>query len=75
VGSLNGRVRRLEERYGIEDAEEGERVSEERRAALKADLQHGRERAEREAAAGDSRRLRALELLEQSIKRRRGHAS
>ena len=66
------RVRKLEEvrlrqSRHTPDTEED---LEQRRAALREILRRGWERAEAEAAAGDTRRLRALEELERSMKER-----
>ena len=67
-------MRRLEDARtrlnGADDRTGRGAVSEERRARLREDLGRAREKAEREAAAGDSRRLHALEELEQTFKAR-----
>jgi hypothetical protein len=71
VGPLE-RLRRLEDaRARLSEADDrSETVSEERRAALRESLRRGWERAEAEAAAGDTRRLHALEDLERSMRER-----
>jgi hypothetical protein len=68
---LRRRLERLEEvnTIGKEPAIEPPDL-EERRARLREDLEHAREKAEREAAAGDSRRLRAIEDLERRMRER-----
>jgi hypothetical protein len=69
MGGLEDRLRRLEERYGEGSSQQSPELAE-RRAALREDLRRGWEKAEREAAAGDSRRLHALEDLERSMRER-----
>ncbi len=75
MGSLNRRVRRLEERCGMSgDTEERERATEERRRAIMARLDRliaQTEREERENPSEPSRREEALEELRASIERRR----
>jgi hypothetical protein len=76
VGPLD-RVRKLEEVRQSRHTPDTEEDLEERRAALRESLQRGWERAEAEAAAGDTRRLHALQDLERRMrerveKRRRG---
>ena len=68
---LRGRLRRLEESNatGEPPGLEGQDL-EERRAAMREEWRRGWEKAEREAAAGDSRRLRALENLERTMRER-----
>jgi hypothetical protein len=72
MAGLDKRIEALERLYAMG---EGSSHLEERRAALHPRKQHVRERAEDEAAAGDERRLHALEDLErhmlERIKRRR----
>ena len=68
---IEQRIQKLEGLYhasgqGSEDPE----VRESQRKDFLEKLWRGREKAEREALAGDSRRLRALEDLERTIKRR-----
>jgi hypothetical protein len=71
VGSLDKRIEALERLYAMgEDSGLEPPDLEERRARLREDLERGYERAEREAAAGDSRRLHALEDLERTFKAR-----
>jgi hypothetical protein len=71
VGGLERRIESLERLYatggssGIDPSD-----LEERRAALRESLRRGWERAEAEAAAGDTRRLHALEDLERSMRER-----
>ena len=71
MGSLDRRIEALEKLYA---AGEGSGLHppdlEERRSALLADVQRARERAEDEAAAGDTRRLHALEDLERHMRER-----
>ena len=69
--SLEKRIERLEERYGASPGEELDPAERERRSTeFLALLERVREKAEREAARGDTRRLSALEELE-SIETRR----
>jgi hypothetical protein len=75
VGSLNGRVRRLEERHGMGgDVEVRARATEERRAALATRLERVLEQVEqeeRENPSEPSRRRAALKELQEFIERRR----
>lgn len=75
MGSLNGRVRWLEERCGMgEDTEERGRATEERRAAMIARLDRVMEQVEqeeRENPSEPSRRRAALEEFQEFIERRR----
>jgi hypothetical protein len=76
VGSLERRIEDLERLYNLApSSEEQERRLAERRVEMHALMQDAEKRAEREAAAGDTRRQRALAELEERIKRRRGRAS
>jgi hypothetical protein len=71
VGSLDRRIEALERLYATgEDSSLQPPDLEERRARLRESLQRGWEQAEREAAAGDSRRLHALEDLERRMRER-----
>jgi hypothetical protein len=71
MGSINRRIEALERLYAIEEGPAIEPPElEERRAALIASMDRAKEQAQREAAAGDSRRLRALEDLERSMRER-----
>ncbi len=69
MGPLD-RVRRLEDARQSRHTPDTEEDLEERRAELRESLRRGRERAEAEAAAGDSRRLRALENLQRHMRER-----
>jgi len=78
VGSLEKRIVGLETLYNLDPSarsEEQERRLAEKRMEIKALLQGAKEKAEREAAAGDPRRCLALAKLEESVKRRHGRAS
>ena len=69
--NLEKRVENLEKRYGASPGEELDPAERERRRVeFLALIERVREKAEREAAQGDTRRLSALEELE-SIERRR----
>jgi hypothetical protein len=71
MGSLDRRISALERLYAMDAGPNLEPPDlEERRARLREDLERAREKAEREAAAGDSRRLEALRDLEQTFKAR-----
>ncbi len=77
---LDKRIEALEKLYAMSGNSEGEKERRaEQRADLLAKLQDAKERAVLEAAAGDTRRLHALEDLErhmlERIKRRRGTPS
>jgi len=68
VGSLGRRIQQLEDLYAMSGSTEEEQARRaEQRAALLEDLQRAKERAALEAAAGDSRRLHALEDLERHM--------
>jgi hypothetical protein len=72
VGPLE-RLRRLEDaRARCSEADDRpEAVSEERRAALRKNIQEAKEQATREALeTGDARRLRPLENLERNMRER-----
>ena len=72
MGSLNGRMRRLEERYGAgAEPEERDRRIEEKRAELRARLQ----RIIEEKGEIEPWRQAAIEELRKSIERRRAHES
>ena len=71
MGSLDRRIEALERLYAMGDGPDLEPQDlEERRAAFWESWQSAMQKAEREAAAGDSRRLRALENLEASMRER-----
>ena len=71
MGSLDRRIEALERLYAMGDGPDLEPQDlEERRAAMREEWQRGWEKAEREAAAGDTRRLRALENLERTMRER-----
>ena len=68
---LRGRLRRLEESNATgEDPGPEPQDLEARRAAFWESWQSAKEQAEREAAAGDSRRLHALQQLERRMRER-----
>ena len=72
MGSLNGRMRRLEERYDRDDdAEERARRTEEKRAEIRARLQ--RVIAQEEQI--EAERLEALDVIRRGIERRRGRGA
>ena len=75
MGGLNGRLSRLEDilegAVGTPEEREAEKqLHRERAEQLLRNLQRAREKAQAEAAAGNDRRLRALEELEEHMKRR-----
>ena len=71
MGSLDRRIEALERLYAMGDGPDLEPQDlEERRAAMREEWQRGWEKAEREAAAGDSRRLHALQQLERRMRER-----
>jgi len=70
VGGLERRLARLEGLRVIDGGAFEPADLEERRARLREDLERAKEQAKREAAAGDSRRLHALEDLERSMRER-----
>ena len=70
MGGLERRLARLEGLRVIDGGALEPADLEERRARLREDLERAKEQAEREAAAGDSRRLHALEDLERSMRER-----
>ena len=71
MAGLDKRIEALESLYAMDAGSNLEPPDlEERRARLRADLELAKEQAEREAAAGDSRRLHALEDLERSMRER-----
>jgi hypothetical protein len=71
AGSLDKRIEALERLYAMgESPDPTEMDLEERRAALRESMQRGWGRAEAEAAAGDTRRLHALQDLERSMRER-----
>ena len=71
MGSIGRRIESLEKLYAMGDGPdlEGQDL-EERRAAMREEWRRGWEKAEREAAAGDSRRLHALQQLERRMRER-----
>ena len=70
--SLGKRIENLEKRYGALPGEGLDPAERERRSAeFLALLERITEKAEREAGQGDTRRLRALEEILESIERRR----
>jgi hypothetical protein len=72
MANLDRRIEALERLYATgEDPTIEPPDLEERRAALIASMGRAKEKAREEAAAGDSRRLRALEDLERTIRERR----
>jgi hypothetical protein len=71
MGSLDKRIEALERLYAMDEGSGLQPPDlEERKAAMREDMRSGWEQAEREAAAGDSRRLHALEDLVRSMKER-----
>lgn len=75
MGSLNGRVRRLEDilegAVGTPaEREAADQLHRERVEQMRRHMESAREKAEAEAAAGDDRRLRELEELEEYTRRR-----
>jgi hypothetical protein len=77
VGSLERRVQQLEDLYNVSPDDET-RMPPDREAALRelSELRESAiEKAEREAAEGDYRRLNALRDLEESVRRRLERAS
>ena len=71
MGSLDRRIEALERLYAIGEGPGLEPPDlEERRAAMREEWRRGWEKAEREAAAGDSRRLHALQQLERRMRER-----
>jgi len=71
VGSLGRRIEALERLYATGEGSGLDASDlEERRAALREALRRGWERAEQEAAAGDTRRLHGLEDLEKHMRER-----
>ena len=71
MGSLDRRIEALERLYAMSGSTEGEKERRaEQRADLLAKLQDAKERATVEAAAGDTRRLHALEDLERHMRER-----
>jgi hypothetical protein len=78
MGHLDRRIEALERLYAMSGSTEGAKERRaEQRADLLAKLQDAKERADVEATAGDTRRLRALEDLErhmlERIERRQGN--
>ncbi len=75
MGSLNGRIRRLEERHGMSgDLQERTQRIEEMRADVMARLQRVIDQEE-QGEPIDPRRQAALEELEEAIRRRRERES
>ena len=71
MGNLDKRIEALERLYATGEGSGLEPPDlEERRVRLREGLERAREKAEREAAAGDSRRLHAIEDLERSMRER-----
>jgi hypothetical protein len=71
MGSLDKRIEALERLYAMDEGPGQQPPDlEERKAAMREALRSGWEQAEREAAAGDSRRLHALEDLVSRMKER-----
>jgi hypothetical protein len=78
MAGLDKRIEALERLYATGESSGLEPKQQERRAELLASVQRARERATLEAAAGDTRRLHALEDLErhmqERIERRQGNS-
>jgi hypothetical protein len=71
MGSLERRVQQLEDLYHAGEAREPGRDEERHRKFLNT-LRSAREKAEREEQMGDPRRRRALDELEEFLKRNQG---
>ena len=68
MGNLDKRIENLEKLYAMGESCKEEKLRAGRRADLLAKVQDAKQRAEREAAeTGDSRRLCALDDLEQTL--------
>lgn len=72
MASIERRIRQLEDRYHAGEEPGGREEREKRRRDFLVKLQSIRAKAESEERRGDPRRRRALDELEESIKRRRG---
>jgi hypothetical protein len=72
MASIERRIRQLEDRYHAREEPGGNEEREKRRRDFLEKLQSIRAKAESEERMGDPRRRRALDELEESIKRRRG---
>jgi hypothetical protein len=72
MGSLERRIRVLEDLYHAGDARERGRGDEERERKFRETLRSAREKAEREEQMGDPRRRRALDELEAFLRERHG---
>jgi hypothetical protein len=72
MASIERRIRQLEDRYHAGEEPGGREEREKRRRDFLVKLQSMRAKAESEERMGDPRRRRALDELEESIKRRRG---
>lgn len=72
MGSVERRIRQLEDRYHAGEEPGGREEREKRRRDFLEKLQSSRAKAESEERMGDPRRRRALDELEESIKRRQG---
>jgi hypothetical protein len=72
VAGIERRIRQLEDRYRAGEEQGGREEREKRRRDFLVKLQSMRAKAESEERMGDPRRRRALDELEESIKRRRG---
>jgi hypothetical protein len=72
MASIERRIRQLEDRYHAGEEPGGDEEREKRRRDFLEQLQSIRAKAESEERMGDPRRRRALDELEESIKRRRG---
>jgi hypothetical protein len=71
MAGLDKRIEALEKLYAMDEGPGQQPPDlEERRAAMRETLRSGWEKAEREAAAGDPRRLHALEDLVSRMKER-----
>jgi hypothetical protein len=71
MAGLDKRIEALEKLYAMDEGPGQQPPDlEERKAAMREALRSGWEKAEREAAAGDSRRLHALEDLVRHMKER-----
>lgn len=70
MGSLDRRIRQLEELYRTSPSEASAEDLAQRKAAFIATMKRAREKAEREEAEGDPGRRMALDELEEHLGRR-----
>jgi hypothetical protein len=72
MASIERRIRQLEDRYHAGEEPGGREEREKQRRDFLVKLQSTRAKAQSEERMGDPRRRRALDELEESIKRRQG---